>query len=68
MGNDLTIIDSSGRVLIYSTGFALGQMMLVRQHINDQDDDMSALVGLHWFPVHPHTQKVMILAPDLVLF
>jgi mediator of RNA polymerase II transcription subunit 16 len=58
MGNELSVVDSSGRILIYSTGFALGQMLLVRQAINDPDDDLGALVGLHTLPVFPHTQKV----------
>ncbi|TID21520.1 mediator of rna polymerase ii transcription subunit 16 [Venturia nashicola] len=57
MGNDLTVVDSCGRILIYSTGFALGQMMLVRPANNDPDDELSSLVGLHWLPVFPHTQK-----------
>lgn len=58
MGNDLTVVDTCGRILIYSTGFALGQMMLVRPANNDPDDELSSLVGLHWLPVFPHTQKV----------
>jgi hypothetical protein len=61
MGNELTIVDTCGRVLIYSTGFALGQMMLVREGFNDPDDDMSSLAGLHWLPVFPHTQKVSFM-------
>lgn len=58
MGNDLTVVDTCGRILIYSTGFALGQMMQVRPANNDPDDELSSLVSLHWLPVFPHTQKV----------
>lgn len=63
MGNDLTVVDSSGHILIYSTGFALGQMVLVRPAANEQDGEMNSLVGLHWLPVFPHTQKVSRSVP-----
>ncbi|QDS74407.1 hypothetical protein FKW77_005772 [Venturia effusa] len=60
MGNDLTVVDNCGRILIYSTGFALGQMIQVRPANNDPDDELSSLAGLHWLPVFPHTQKSAI--------
>ncbi|KAF2401203.1 hypothetical protein EJ06DRAFT_581391 [Trichodelitschia bisporula] len=61
MGNDLTVVDDSGRMLIYSNGFALGQMMPVRiPTMSEPVGEMNALVGLHWLPVFPHTQKSAI--------
>lgn len=58
MGNDLAVVDSAGRMLIYSTGFSLAQMVLIRGAVGEPDSEMNALVGLHWLSVFPHTQKV----------
>jgi mediator of RNA polymerase II transcription subunit 16 len=58
MGNDLAVIDSAGRLMLYTTGFTLYSMMLMHTAAHDSDDEMNAIGGLHWLPVFPHTQKV----------
>lgn len=58
MGNDLAVVDVSGRIMIYLNGITLGKMVMTRTHVHDQDDEMSAVVGLHWLPVFPHAQQV----------
>ena len=59
MGNDLAVIDSAGRVMLYTAGFTLTSMALVHTSNKESNgDEMGAVVGLHWLPVFPHTQKV----------
>ena len=58
MGNDLAVVDSAGSVLLYTTGFTLTQLGLVHTCNADSGDELNAVVGLHWLPVFPHTQKV----------
>jgi mediator of RNA polymerase II transcription subunit 16 len=58
MGNDLAVLDSAGRIMLYTTGFTLVPMVLTYTAMNDSGDEMNAIVGLHWLPVFPHTQKV----------
>jgi hypothetical protein len=33
-------------------------MMLVHTAMDESADEMNSIVGLHWLPVFPHTQKV----------
>ncbi|KAF2430482.1 hypothetical protein EJ08DRAFT_235033 [Tothia fuscella] len=61
MGTELAMVGSSGRIVIYTNASALGSMSRARQHANDLDDDLSALVGLHWFHIFPHIQKSPIV-------
>jgi len=59
MGNVLAAVDSRGRLSLYIVGYAQGSLSLVRQNFAlDPDNDMHAVVGLHWLPVHPQESKV----------
>jgi hypothetical protein len=60
MGNDLAVMDSAGRILLYTTGFTLTSMALVHTAVPDSVDEMNEVVGMHWLPVFPHTQKVRL--------
>jgi len=60
-GNALSVVDSCGRILIYTTASVQGDLSLVRQNLMDQDDNMHALVGLHWLPVYPDEEKVNLV-------
>ena len=62
MGNDLAVVDSAGRLMIYTTGFTLGSMMLVHTAMGESEDAMNCLAGLYWLPVFPHMQKVTVAA------
>lgn len=61
MGNVLAAVDSRGRISLYIVGFSQGSLSLVRQNFAlDPDNDMHAVVGLHWLPVHPQESKVSL--------
>jgi hypothetical protein len=65
MGNVLAAVDSRGRISLYIAGFVQGSLSLVRQNFSlEPDNDMHALVGLHWLPVHPQESKVGIDSYD----
>ncbi|KAF2460799.1 mediator complex subunit 16-domain-containing protein [Lineolata rhizophorae] len=63
LGYDLAVVDSSGRVTIFTFSFSgvlLGKMNMTRTAVMDAEDEMGALVGLHWLPTFPHLQKTAI--------
>jgi mediator of RNA polymerase II transcription subunit 16 len=58
LGNDLAVIDSSGRVFIFTTPGILGRLTLIRPGLSDPDIEMNAVVGTYWMPIAPYAQKV----------
>ncbi|KIW06622.1 hypothetical protein, variant [Verruconis gallopava] len=58
MGNDLAVVDSGGRIMLYTTGLTLGSMIPVHVALNDSSDEMNTIVGMHWLPVFLHNSKV----------
>lgn len=48
MGSELAVVDSSGRVSIYSILVALNSIAGLRQAAFDPDDDGSQIVGIMW--------------------
>lgn len=48
MGSELAVVDSSGRVSIYSILVALNSIAGLRQAAYDPDDDGSQIVGMMW--------------------
>jgi mediator of RNA polymerase II transcription subunit 16 len=61
LGNDLAIIDSSGRVFIFTTPGILGRLTLTRPGLSDLDIELNAVIGTYWMPIAPYVQKVGFL-------
>ncbi|KAF2198211.1 hypothetical protein GQ43DRAFT_443542 [Delitschia confertaspora ATCC 74209] len=57
LGTDLAVINSAGRLIMFTAAFALDRMILARQHFVDQEDEMGAVVGLHWLSILPHEKQ-----------
>ncbi|OCK74259.1 hypothetical protein K432DRAFT_430130 [Lepidopterella palustris CBS 459.81] len=57
IGTDLAVLDSAGRIYIFTNAFVLGRMNLTKTHVVDQEDEMAAVVGMHWLSIIPHQQK-----------
>jgi mediator of RNA polymerase II transcription subunit 16, fungi type len=58
LGTDLAVVDSAGRTWIYTNHQAIGRMNVQRQPTSDLEDELGAVVGLHWLAIFPHQQKV----------
>ncbi|KKK26961.1 mediator of RNA polymerase II transcription subunit 16 [Aspergillus rambellii] len=51
-GSEIAVVDSSGRVSIYSIPFALNGVNGIRQAAFDPDDDGAQIVGMMWLNQH----------------
>ena len=58
LGNDLAIIDSSGRVFIYNTPGILGRLAPIRQGLSGPDTELNSVIASYWMPISPYVQKV----------
>ena len=58
IGTDLAVLDAAGRIFIFTNMYALGRMMMTRVSTIDQEDEMGAVVGMHWLSITPHQQRV----------
>ncbi|KAM3562348.1 hypothetical protein MY1884_001847 [Beauveria asiatica] len=54
---DLAVFDSTGRVMIMNFPVSLNAPFANRNWDADTVDDMNAIVGCHWLPVPPISQK-----------
>ncbi|KAK8250509.1 mediator complex, subunit Med16 [Phyllosticta capitalensis] len=61
LGVDLTVIDAAGRVLIFTATQAVDRLKLARDNVTDQENEHSAVVGLHWLPVSPQQAKYHVI-------
>lgn len=57
IGTDLAVLDAAGRIFIFTNMYALGRMMMTRVSTIDQEDEMGAVVGMHWLSIIPHQQR-----------
>ncbi|KAF2496127.1 hypothetical protein BU16DRAFT_508940 [Lophium mytilinum] len=60
LGTDLVVIDAAGRVSIYTTIYALARMKPSKTQFANHEDEMGAIVGMHWLSLIPHQQKAHI--------
>lgn len=51
-GAELAVVDSSGRVSIYSISIALNSIAGQRQATYDPDDEANQIVGMMWLNMH----------------
>lgn len=51
-GAELAVVDSSGRVSIYSISVALNSIAGQRQPTFDPDDEANQIVGMMWLNMH----------------
>lgn len=51
-GNDLVVTDQNGRLYVYVMAFALNRLMPNPLQYTVPQDDLSAVVGLHWLPMN----------------
>lgn len=58
-GSELAVVDSSGRVSIYSILIAMNSIAGQRQAAFDPDDDRSQIVGMMWL----NTQRSVSTLP-----
>lgn len=62
-GLELAVVDSSGRVSIYSISIALNSIAGQRQAAFDPDDEINQVVGMMWL----NTQRSVCHLPQLLL-
>ena len=64
-GLDLVVLDCFGRPYVFNMAYALGRMQ--QQPVVDPTsaDDLSAVVGLHWFPIYPVHYRSPTVAPAM---
>ena len=60
-GSELAVVDSSGRVSIYSISIALNSIAGQRQATFDPDDEANQIVGMMW--LNTHRSVSLFLAP-----
>lgn len=60
MGSELAVVDSSGRVSIYSILVALNSIAGLRQAAFDPDDDGSQIVGVMWLNLQRSVSRSFI--------
>lgn len=60
-GSELAVVDSSGRVSIYSISIALNSIAGQRQATYDPDDEANQIVGMMWLNTH---RSVRLLSLD----
>ncbi|KAF1984807.1 hypothetical protein K402DRAFT_395496 [Aulographum hederae CBS 113979] len=59
MGNDLAVVDSSGRITIHASHMAtVEKMVMIKDFSSDLNDEMNSVVGLYWLPMYPHMTKL----------
>jgi len=60
MGNELAIFDIYGRISMHSalSAFTMEKMRTEKVFDPDLQDEENAVVGMHWFPLWPHMQKI----------
>ena len=58
LGNDIAVVDAAGHVSILTCTMALDRMTLMRADITQPDNEMDAVVGMHWLAFLPYEQKV----------
>jgi mediator of RNA polymerase II transcription subunit 16 len=58
LGNDLAVMDTAGRVMIFSCAMALDRMHFVRAESAHPEAEVDAVVGMHWLAIHPYEAKV----------
>jgi len=60
LGTDLAVIDSAGRLMIFAIAIVVDRMVLSRAYISDHEDEMDAVVGMHWLSISPHEKRVSL--------
>ncbi|OCL01533.1 hypothetical protein AOQ84DRAFT_443946 [Glonium stellatum] len=60
IGTDLAVLDAAGRIFVFTSIFALGRMVMTRAPAMDQEDEMGAVIGMHWLSIIPHHSKSQI--------
>lgn len=58
LGNDLAVMDASGRVMFFSCAMALDRMQFIRAEPAHQESELDSVVGMHWLAILPYEQKV----------
>jgi mediator of RNA polymerase II transcription subunit 16, fungi type len=62
LGTDLAVIDAAGRLMIFTLYLVLDRMNAARTHLTDHEDELSAIVGMHWLSILPHEKRVCVSA------
>ncbi|PVH96402.1 hypothetical protein DM02DRAFT_731213 [Periconia macrospinosa] len=60
LGNDLSIINAAGQVMIFSCAMALDRMGYMRSELTHPEADMDFVIGMHWLAIMPHEQQNQI--------
>ena len=55
-GSELVAIDRFGRLSIYTIGLALNRLLPTTLNYSIPQDDLGAVVGLHWLPLNMGTR------------
>ncbi|OAK98756.1 hypothetical protein IQ06DRAFT_337254 [Phaeosphaeriaceae sp. SRC1lsM3a] len=57
LGNDLAVMDSAGRVMLFSCAMALDRMHHIRAELAHPEAEVDGVVGMHWLAIHPYEAK-----------
>ncbi|KAJ4353410.1 Mediator of RNA polymerase II transcription subunit 16 [Didymosphaeria variabile] len=57
LGNDLAVVNAAGHVLIFSCAMVLDRMNFTRTELAQSDNEIDAVVGMHWLAIYPYEQK-----------
>ncbi|KAK7193454.1 hypothetical protein DPSP01_000017 [Paraphaeosphaeria sporulosa] len=57
LGNDLAVVNAAGHVMIFSCAMVLDRMNFTRTELSQPDNEIDAVVGMHWLAIYPYEQK-----------
>lgn len=57
LGNDLTVMDEAGRVMVFTCAMALDRLHFIRAELAHPESEVDAVVGMHWLAILPYEQK-----------
>jgi mediator of RNA polymerase II transcription subunit 16 len=57
LGNELAVMDSAGRIMIFSCSLVLDRLTYMRADSIQAETDVDAVVGMHWLAILPYEQK-----------
>jgi mediator of RNA polymerase II transcription subunit 16 len=58
LGNDLAVVNAAGHVMIFSCAMVLDRMNFTRTELSQSDNEIDAVVGMHWLAIYPYEHKV----------
>ncbi|KAF2276186.1 uncharacterized protein EI97DRAFT_433591 [Westerdykella ornata] len=61
LGNDLVVVDTAGRVFLFTCQMVLGRMVPTRVETTQSESELDVVVGMHWLSIIPYEKKNQIV-------